>query len=71
MSIDYIRRTYGVPVKVGMTVRIRPGTGSLVDGLRGKVLRARAGYLVVRGETWVGDFHPADIEVAAHTSPTP
>lgn len=62
MSIEYIRKTYGIPVRVGMAVRIRKGAGSWFDGMAGKVLRAQGQYVVVKGETWRGNFHPADIE---------
>ena len=65
MSIEYIRKSYGLAVKVGQQVRIRKGCGSLVDGLTGKVLRARGQYLVVAGSSWRGNFHPADIEPIA------
>jgi hypothetical protein len=64
MSMDYIRKAYGIPVKVGMEVRIRKGAGSWFDGMTGKVLRAQGQYVVVKGETWRGNFHPADIECA-------
>ena len=62
MSIDYIRKTYGVPYKVGAQVRIRKGAGTWFDGLTGKLLRVRGQYLVVAGETWRGNFHPGDVE---------
>lgn len=62
MSIDFIRRTYNLPVKVGERVRIRKGAKTWFDGMEGKLLRAKGQYLVVAGETWRGNFHPADIE---------
>jgi hypothetical protein len=65
MSIEYIRKTYGLTVKVGQQVRIRNGAGSWFDGMTGKVLRTSGPYLVVKGETWRGNFHPADIETPA------
>lgn len=64
MSIDYIRKNYGCSLKVGEQVRIRKGAGTRLDGLEGKLLRARGQYLVVAGATWRGDFHPADVEPA-------
>lgn len=60
MTIAYIRKTYGVDVKVGQPVRIRPG--HFMSGQIGKLLRARGQYLVVKGETWRGNFHPGDVE---------
>ena len=62
MSIAYIRKTYGLSVKVGDQVVIRKGAGTSFDGMQGKILRARGQYLVVKGETWRGSFHPGDIE---------
>jgi len=61
MSIDYIRKTYGLAVKVGQSVKIRPGCGSPMDGFTGQIIRAQGAYLVVRGATWRGNFHPADV----------
>jgi len=62
VTIAYIRKTYGLPVKVGMEVRIRAGAGTSFDGKPGKVLRASGQYVVVKGETWRASFHPLDIE---------
>lgn len=70
MSIEYIRKTYGLPVKVGQQVRIRKGAGTWFDGFKGKVLRARGQYVVVKGETWRGNFHPGDIECLPHEEGT-
>ncbi|AVS91428.1 hypothetical protein C8246_05980 [Paracidovorax avenae] len=61
MSIDYIRKTYGCQHKVGDQVAIRRGAGTSMDGMSGKLLRARGQYLVVQGSTWKGSFHPADV----------
>lgn len=61
MSIAYIRRAYGVDFKIGQMVRVRPGAGSPTDGCTGKLVRARGHYLVVRGEGWVGNYHPSDV----------
>lgn len=61
MSIEYIRKTYGLSVKVGQQVSIRKGAGTWFDGLVGKVLRAQGPYIVVKGSTWRGNFHPGDI----------
>ena len=65
MSINYIRETYGISLKIGDAVSIRLGCGSPLDGLTGKLVRARGGYLVVNGPTWSGTFHPADVLPAA------
>jgi hypothetical protein len=62
VSIEYIRKTYGLPVKVGMIVRIRKGACLVGNSLIGKVLRAKGEYVVVKGDTWHGYFRPADIE---------
>ncbi|ADU99400.1 hypothetical protein [Alicycliphilus denitrificans] len=69
MSIDYIRKTYGLTVKVGDQVSIRKGAGTWFDGLHGKLLRAQGQYLVVAGETWRGNFHPADVEPIQKDTP--
>lgn len=61
MSIEYIRKTYGCSHKIGDQVTIRKGAGSSMDGMTGKLVRARGAYLVIRGETWRGNFHPADV----------
>lgn len=66
MSIDYIRKTYSVPFKIGDTVSIRKGCGSPLDGLTGKLVRAKGSYLEVKGKTWRGTFHPADVEQEKH-----
>lgn len=65
MSIAYIRKTYGLSVKVGQQVRIRKGAGTWFDGLTGKLLRAKGQYIVVAGSSWSGNFHPADVEPIA------
>lgn len=62
MSIAYIRKTYGVPFKVGQQVQIRRGKELFMGGQTGKLLRTSGPYLVVRGETWQGNFHPGDVE---------
>ncbi len=67
MSIAYIRKTYNLPIKVGMEVRIRVGAGSWFDGMTGTVLRAKGQYVIVRGSSWRGNFHPGDIEIPAAT----
>jgi hypothetical protein len=68
VSIEYIRKTYGLQIKVGQQVSIRNGAGTWFDGLVGKVLRARGQYVVVKGETWRGNFHPADVEPTPATT---
>lgn len=65
MSIEYIRKTYGCTHKIGDQVSIRDGAGTRMDGRTGKLTRARGAYLVVRGDTWRGSFHPADVVAAA------
>lgn len=69
MSIAYIRKTYGVPFKVGQQVQIRRGKELFMGGQIGKLLRARGAYLVVRGATWQGQFHPGDVEAIAASQP--
>jgi hypothetical protein len=66
MSIDYIRKAYGLDLKVGEQVRIKPGCGAASAGRLGKLMRARGHYLVVKGSGWGGQFHPGDVERAAH-----
>jgi hypothetical protein len=65
VSIDYIRKAYGLDLKVGEQVRIKPGCGAASAGKRGKLVRARGQYLVVKGNGWDGHFHPGDVERAA------
>ena len=69
MSIAYIRKTYGVDFKIGQQVRIRPGAVSLCDGRTGKLVRARGQYLIVRGDGWGGNYHPADVLPAEKATP--
>jgi len=71
MSIDYIRKTYGCAHKIGDQVTIRKGAGSSMDGMTGKLVRARGAYLVIRGETWRGTFHPADVLAIVPAPQTP
>jgi len=75
MSIDYVRKFYGVDFKIGDQVQIKPGAGSLVDGCIGKLTSARGARLVVKGRTWKGCFHPADVQRPAthqtHQEPHP
>jgi len=59
MSIDYVRKFYGVDFKIGDQVQIKPGAGSLVDGCIGKLTSARDARLVVKGRTWKGPSIPA------------
>lgn len=58
MSMDYIRRTYGVPAKRGMTVTIR-GDGTQfqarIVGSRGQYLR-----LWISGGKRSHLYHPTD-----------
>lgn len=68
MGMEYIRKTYGLSVKVGQEVRIRKGADTWFDGMTGRVLRAQGPYVVVKGKTWRGNFHPADIETIDHAA---
>lgn len=65
MSIEYIRKTYDCKHKIGDQVSIRVGAGTQMDGRTGKLTRARGAYLIVRGDTWRGTFHPDDVVAAA------
>lgn len=65
MSIEYIRKTYGLAVKIGDWVTVRKGAGSVFDGRPCKIIRADGPYLVLKGATWRGKFHPGDIEIPA------
>lgn len=69
MSIDYIRKTYGLTLKIGEQVQIRRGAGTRLDGRRGKLTRANGAYLVVVGDTWRGTFHPADVQQISKDTP--
>lgn len=66
MSMGYIRKTYGVPAKRGMAVRVRDGHHK---GRVGVIRRARHGYLVVTDKPgrygWWAVFHPKDLEYIA------
>jgi len=64
MSIAYIRKTYGLAHKVGDQVSIRPDAGTRFDGCKGRLVRARGQYLVIKGDTWRGTFHPGDVAPA-------
>lgn len=68
MSIEYIRKTYECTLKIGDQVTIRKGAGSWFDGMTGKLISTKSAYLVVRGETWRGNFHPDDVLPAKATS---
>lgn len=70
MSIAYIRKAYGCNHKIGDQVTIRKGAGSWFDGMSGTLLRAHGPYLVVKGETWRGHFHPSDV-LPIETKATP
>lgn len=52
MSMEYIRRTYGVPAKRGMRV--------VIDGKPGRIVSSMGGYLRVRldGELRPSNYHP-------------
>lgn len=64
MSMDYIRKTYGIDLKVGERVQIRRGADTWMDGQEGKLIRARGPYLVVKAKHWMGAFHPFDVQRA-------
>jgi len=58
MSMDYVRRTYGVPAKRGMRVRIK-ANGQWCDGT---ITRATH-YVIVSPDPWPRarlKFHPTD-----------
>lgn len=57
MSMDYIRKTYGVPAKRGGTVRYTP---PLHDPRKGTIVGSRDAYLRVRldGEKRTVFLHP-------------
>lgn len=71
MSIDYIRKTYGCAHKIGDQVTIRKGAGSRFDGMTGKLIATRSAYLVVKGKTWRGNFHPDDVLAFVPAPQTP
>lgn len=71
MSIAYIRKIYSVPFKVGQQVQIRNGEELFMRGQTGKLLRTQGPYLVVKGATWKGNFHPWDVEPVAAASQAP
>lgn len=62
--MDYIRKTYGIDLKVGERVKIRRGAGTGMDGQEGKLLRSRGSSLVVKSNHWKGSFHPFDVQRA-------
>lgn len=57
MSMDYIRRAYGVPAKRGMRLRFKDSIGGDREGT---IVGSRAQYLRVRldGENWTRMVHP-------------
>lgn len=69
MSIEYIRKTYGCAHKIGDLVTIKIEAGTRFDGMTGKLIRARSGYLVIKGEHWRGTFHPNDVVPATKQPP--
>jgi len=50
--VDYIRRVYGVPAKVGGIIEY--------EGKRGKIVGTRGQYLriMLDGQSQVGSYHP-------------
>jgi hypothetical protein len=58
VGMDYIRNYYRVPVKRGMTVRVR------ADKRQGKILSVYGSHLAVRmdGEKIRRYFHPGDLD---------
>lgn len=68
MSMDYIRKTYGLDLKAGEMVRVKKGLNSLVGGQVGKLIRSNGHYLKVIGSTWRGNFHPLEVERVAPES---
>lgn len=61
MSLEYIRRTYGVPAKRGARVQIAY-RGGLYEG---RITRANGPHVVVAPDRWPGErliYHPTDIK---------
>ena len=58
MSMDYIRKAYGVPAKRGMRVEY---TGES-DPVFGTIVGSDGHYLRIKidGWTYIGSFHPTD-----------
>lgn len=70
MSMDYIRRSYGVPAKRGMTVKPKIGPAK---GLLGYIRGSRDSRLVVAGTrgrnpAWVCILHPDDVDFLVQTT---
>lgn len=63
MSMDYIRRAYGVPAKRGGRVRVRFDHPDEWNGREGTITSATR-YIFVRldGEKRPDRFHPRDLE---------
>lgn len=57
MSMEYIRKTYGVPAKRGMQVRWRVRSG---EWQVGTIVGSRGSYLRIRidGFKYIGSYHP-------------
>lgn len=63
MTMQYIRKTYGVPAKRGMAVRIKSGSTA---GRRGYIRASKGGLLTVTDVKqgrygWWGRYHPDDL----------
>jgi len=56
MSLEYIRKYYGVPAKRGAQVRYK-GTHGIITGSRGAYIRVR-----LEGEKRSLPYHPTDVE---------
>lgn len=72
MSMEYIRKTYGVPAKRGMTVKPKCGMNK---GLLGYIRGSSASYLVIAGTrgrhpAWISILHPSDVDFLGQESKT-
>jgi len=66
MGMDYVRKTYGVPAKRGMRVKIRNGNkwGQLGSWGYGTIMSATH-YIFVRPDHWPNrrfKYHPEDTD---------
>ena len=69
MSMDYIRRTYGVPVKRGMRVRVK-GFDGWTDGR----ITSATHYVMVAPDKWPNSrirCHPTDESVIQYPEVSP
>lgn len=61
MSMEYVRKTYGVPAKRGGRVIAKDGMGRTTTGT---ITGARSGYLRIRLDGWgySQNYHPTTVE---------